>query len=62
LALSWSPDGRWLAVSRTLEYDCDDPTGPCDIDPLWIVNATDGAARRIYRTATDGEIPALDWR
>jgi Tol biopolymer transport system component len=59
---SWSPDGRWLAVSQEYDYECGDPTGPCQTVQLWIVNATDGTARRIYRTPVGGDITSIDWR
>jgi hypothetical protein len=59
---SWSPDGRWLAVSQEYDYECGDPTGPCQTVQLWIVNAADGTARRIYRTPVGGDITSIDWR
>jgi Tol biopolymer transport system component len=59
---SWSPDGRWLAVSQEYDYDCGDPTGPCQTVQLWIVNAATGSAQRIYRTPVGGDISAVDWR
>ena len=58
---SWSPDGRWLALARSREYECGDPTGPCYDLEFWIVNPTDGRQRRIFRTDY-GEIYGLDWR
>jgi Tol biopolymer transport system component len=47
---SWSPDSRSIAASQEFDYDCGDPTGQCTTEELWIANATDGTARRIYRT------------
>jgi Tol biopolymer transport system component len=61
-AHAWSPDGRWLAVGRSVEYSCVDPTNNnlCPVTELWIVNAFDGRKRRIVRMS--GEIDGLDWR
>jgi Tol biopolymer transport system component len=58
---AWSPDGRWLAVALRHNYQCDDPTGPCDDLELWIVSTIDQRRRQIYRSAY-GEIYGLDWR
>jgi Tol biopolymer transport system component len=58
---SWSPDGRWLAVTQEQDYDCGDPTGPCQSEQLWIVNASDGRAQRVYSTSDGAYINAVDW-
>jgi Tol biopolymer transport system component len=59
-AFAWSPDGHWLAVARSAVYQCD-PLHQCEDFELWIVNADDRRARRIYR-APGGIVYGLDWR
>jgi Tol biopolymer transport system component len=59
---AWSPDGRYIAGSEEYDYDCGDPTGPCQTMELWIVNATTGGARLIYQTPDYGSIGGVDWR
>ena len=59
-AYAWSPDGRWLAVAVSREYECDDPTSDCYDLEFWIVNAENGRHRQIFRTDY-GEIYGLDW-
>jgi Tol biopolymer transport system component len=60
-AFSWSPDGHWLAAAAENDYDCNDPTGPCQSMELWIINATTGAAHLIYQTPDNGYIDSVDW-
>jgi WD40-like Beta Propeller Repeat len=60
-AFAWSPDGHWLAVADDHSYDCNDPTGPCDLAQTWIVNTNDTLKRRIHRTPGDVPIDTIDW-
>ena len=64
--LAWSPDGRWLAVLRTVDEECIDydPTNErCEQTEIWIVNTTDNRTRHIFTTGRQGsEGYGLDWR
>jgi dipeptidyl aminopeptidase/acylaminoacyl peptidase len=61
--LAWSPDGRWLALSRQLEFACDGvpPPGICSDFQVLAVRVADRAVRELYRTEY-GEPGGLDWR
>jgi TolB protein len=59
---AWSPDGRWLALSRTLKFPCEGvpPPGLCQDLQVLAVRVRDRAVRILYRG--DGEPGGLDWR
>jgi Tol biopolymer transport system component len=61
--LAWSPDGRWLALSRQLEIPCDGVPLPgiCLDFQVLAVRIADRAVRELYR-AEYGEPYGLDWR
>lgn len=58
---AWSPDGRFLAMSRTVIYECDDdPWEGCQLGELSIVRLRNGEARQQLRADALGTV--FDWR
>ena len=58
---AWSPDAQFLAISRTIVYECaDDPWEGCELGELSIVRLRNGEARQQLRTDALGTV--FDWR
>ena len=58
---AWSPDGRFLAISNTLTYECDDdPFDGCDLGELSVVRLLNGESRQPLRADALGAV--FDWR
>jgi WD40 repeat protein len=64
LVHTWSPDGRWLAVMRTVSDDCvDDPTAEfCNHTELWIVHARGTRTKLVYTGPEHSSNGGIDWR
>jgi WD40 repeat protein len=58
---AWSPDGQFLAISRTIVYECDDdPYEGCQLGELSIVRLRNGGTRQQLRSDALGTV--FDWR
>jgi Tol biopolymer transport system component len=61
LALSWSPDGRWIAAALFRQVECDEDDCP-KYSEVWVVRLHDGYRKVILSVPGGPTISGLDWR
>ena len=61
LALSWSPDGKWIAAALFRQVRCDEGDCP-QYSEVWVVRLRDGYRKVILSVPGGPRISGLDWR